>query len=67
MDHDIRPMLDRADEVRCAKGIVDHNGYPMSVCDFSNGINIRNIAVRIAERLQIDRLRILPDRRLDFR
>ena len=38
----------------------------MPVRDLRYGVDIRNVAVRIAERLDKDRLRIVPDRTLDL-
>ena len=49
MDNDIRTMLDGPDEIRRAEGIVNHQRKAVLMSDFRNGIDIRNVAVRIAQ------------------
>ena len=61
MDHDVRAVLDGADPVGRAEGIVDHEGQAVPMGDFRDGVDVRNIAVGIAEGLQIDRPGVLPD------
>ena len=45
MDDDIRAVLDGADEIRRAEGIVDHQRQTVAVRNLCNRIDIRNIAV----------------------
>ncbi len=61
MNHDIRAMLNGTDQIRRPKGIINDKGNPMSVGDLRNGVNIRNIAVGIAKRFQIDGAGIFLD------
>ena len=67
MYHDISAVLNRANQIRCAKGIVNHQRQTMPVGNFCNGVDIRNITVRIPQRLQINRPRIFPNSSLHFR
>ena len=54
VDHHIRPVLDGADQVRGAEGVVDHQRQPMSVGQGRDGIQVWDVAVGIAQGLQVD-------------
>ena len=47
-------MLDGTDQVGRAEGVVDHQGQAVLVGDGRDGVDIRNIAVGIAQGFQID-------------
>ena len=66
MNHDIRSVFDRADEVRRSEGIIDHNRNSVPVGDFRNRVDIRDIAVRIAKRFQEDRPCVIRNRCFHF-
>ena len=61
VDYDIRAVLDGADQVRGAEGIVDDKGQTVGVGDFGDGIDVGDVAVGIAQGLQIDGFRVGPD------
>ena len=48
MDDDIRTVLDGPDEIGRTEGIVNDQRKPVLMGDFRDGIDIRNVAVRIA-------------------
>ena len=56
VDYDIRTVLDGADQVRCAKGVVDDQRQAVLVSDGCDSIDIGNIGVGVAQGLQIDSL-----------
>ena len=47
-------MLDGTDEVRGAEGVVHHYRQAVLVSNLSDGVNIGNVAVGVAQSLQID-------------
>ena len=53
MHHHICAVLNGADQIRGAEGVVDHQRQAVAVCDLGNGVNIRNIAVGVAQRFNI--------------
>ena len=61
MNHDVGAVLNRADKVGSSKSVVDHHRNSMLVGDGGDGVNVRNVGVGIAERLQIDRLGVGSD------
>ena len=54
MHHDIRAVLKRAEEVRGAEGVVDHDGQTVLLGDFGNGVDVGNVGVRVAERFKVN-------------
>ena len=52
MNHDVCSVFDRTDEIRCSEGVVDDQRQAVSVGYFSYGIDIRNVAVRVAQCFQ---------------
>ena len=54
-------MLDRTDQIRCAKGIVDDERQTMFVSDLSQCVDIRNIGVRVTKSFNINCLCIRLD------
>ena len=56
VNDNIRPMLDRLDQIGRAKGIVDHQRQAVPVSDRRDRIDIRNVTIRVSQSLQINRL-----------
>ena len=55
MDHYICAVFDGTDQIRGAEGIVDDQGQAVLMGNFCNSIDIGNIAVGIAQGLQVNR------------
>ena len=53
MYHDISTILNRTNQVRSTKGVIDYQRQAVLVGNLCHCLNIRNIAVRIAESFQI--------------
>ena len=66
MHNDIRTVLDRTNQERRTECIINDKRQAVLMRNLRNCVNIRNIGIRIAERFEIDRLRILTDRALDL-
>ena len=56
--HDVCAVLDGTDEVRGAEGVVNDQRQTVLVGDGCNGVDIRDVAVGVAQRFQIDSLGI---------
>ena len=54
MDYDICSVFNRADEVWCAKGVINHKRQTVCMSNFCDCINVRDIAVWVAQRFQVD-------------
>lgn len=65
-DYDIRTVLDRTDKIRSTEGIIYHRRQTVLVSKLSYRINIGNIAVGVAESLNVDRSRVILNCRLDL-
>ena len=50
-----------ADEIGRAEGVVDDQGQTVPVGDGGDGVNVRDVAVGIAQRLQVNCLGVWPD------
>ena len=61
VDHDVGAVLDGADQVGGAEGIVDDQGQPVPVGDGGDGVDIGDVAVRVSKGLQIDGPRVVLD------
>ena len=48
MNDDIGAMLKGPEEIRCAKCIIYYDRKSCCMCKFCNGVNIRNICIRIS-------------------
>ena len=59
-------MLDRSDKVRRAEGVVDYERQTVSVSDFGESVDVGNVAVGIAEGLDVDRLGVRLNCCCDF-
>ena len=64
---DVRAVLNGPDEVGGAEGVVDHQGQAAAVGDGGNGVNVRDVAVGVAQGLDKDGLGVLPDGPLQLR
>ena len=67
VDYDVSSVLDGTDQVRSSEGVVDYQRKSMLVSDLCDRVDIRNVAVGIAEGFQIHSPGVIPDRALDFR
>ena len=54
VNNDVRAVLNGADEVGRAEGIVHHERQAVAVSNLGDGIQIGNVRVGVAERFQID-------------
>ena len=62
VDDDVGTVFKRPDQVRSAEGVVHHDGQTVLVGDLRDRVQIRNVAVRVAKSLQIDRACVVLDR-----
>ena len=67
VDHDVGSVLNGPDQVGGAKGVVDDQGQTVLVGDLRDGVNVGNIAVGVAQGLQIDGLGVGLDGALHLR
>ena len=67
VDHHVGPVLDGADEVGGAEGVVHHQGDAVAVGDGGDGVQIGEVAVGVAQGLQVDRLGVGADGPLHLR
>ena len=63
-DH-IRPVLQRPEQVRGGKGVINDNRQVVSMGDRGYGLEIRQIGVGVAEGLEEDQFGGIPDGRLE--
>ena len=66
VDHDIGTVFQRANQVRSTEGIVDKHRNLVLVGDFRNRLDVRDVGMRVAERLDEHELRVFLDGSLDF-
>lgn len=55
MDYDVRAVLNGADEVRCAEGVVDHKRKSVPVRQSRQSVDVRNVAVGVSEGFDVNR------------
>ena len=67
VDDNVRAVFDGADEIGRAKGIIDDDGKRMLVRNLCNRVNVGNVAVGIAEGLEVNGLRVGLNGRFDLR
>ena len=65
VDDDVRAERDDLDPVGRTERVVDDERQAVAVGDGGNGLDVRNVAVRVAQRLEIDGARVRLDGRLD--
>ena len=66
MNYDVGSVLDGSYQIRSAECVVYYDGDAVPVRDLGNGVDIRNVAVGVAERFNEYRLGVRLDRRLCF-
>ncbi len=63
---DVGPVLDRAaQEARRPERVVHHQRHAVGVGDVGDPLEVRDVEARIADRLQVDRLRVRVDQAFD--
>ena len=67
VDHDVRAVLDGAQQIRRGEGIVDDQRDAVPVRAFGDGADIGHVTVGIAHRFGVQRLGVLPDGSLKIR
>ena len=67
VNHDVRTVLDGADEVGRAEGVVHHQGDAVLVRQLSQGVDVGDVAVGVAQRLNVDGAGLWTDGALHFR
>ena len=66
VDHDVRAVLDGADQIGRAESVVDDQGDIVAVSQCRQGVDVGDIAVGVAESLDVDSLGVGLNRRLDL-
>ena len=66
MNHDVGTVFQRADEVRSTEGIVDKHRNLVLVGNLGNRFDVRDVGMRVAERLDEHELRVFLDGTFDF-
>ena len=66
MDNDVGTMLDRADQVGRAEGVVDDQRDAVLVGNFSDGVNVGDVGVGVAKRFNIDSAGVVLNGSLDL-
>ena len=66
VNDDVRAVLDRSDEEGCAEGVVNNDGQSVAVSQLRDRVDVGDVAVGVAERLEIDRSGVVLNRVLDF-
>ena len=54
MDNNVRAMLNGANQIGCPERVVDDQRQAVSMGDFGNGVNVGDIAVGVAQGLQVN-------------
>ena len=67
VDHNVRAVLKRANQIGCAEGVIDNKRKAVLVCNLRNRIDVRDIGVRVAEGLNVDRLGVRTNCALKLR
>ena len=66
MNNNVSAVLNGADQVRGAEGVVDDQGQAVLVGNLGNGVNVGNVRVGVAQGLQVDGAGVLLDGVLDL-
>ena len=66
VNDDVGAVFDRADQIGGAEGVVDHDRYAAAVGDRGDGVDVGDVAVRVAQRLKEEGAGILLYRGLDL-
>ena len=62
VQHNIRAVLQRADKERRSERVVDHQRDAVRVGEIRECLDVGNVAVGVAQRLDVERLGVRPDR-----
>lgn len=66
VNNDISAVLNRTDEVRGTESVVDYERQTVLVRNLCDSLDIRNIGIRVAESLDVNRLSIVLDSVFQF-
>ena len=66
VDNDIGAMLQRTEQIRGAEGVVDDNRQTVLLGDLGDGVDVGDVRVGVAERLEIDDRGVVLDGTLDL-
>ena len=66
MHHDVGTVFQRANQVRRTEGVVNHHRDLVLVGNLRNGLDIRDVGVRVAEGLDQDELGVFLDGAFNF-
>ena len=66
VNNNVSAVLNGADQVRGAEGVVDDQGQAVLVGNLGNGVNVGNVRVGVAQGLQVDGAGVLLDGVLDL-
>ena len=61
VNNDISAVLNRTDEVRGTESVVDYERQTVLVRNLCDSLDVRNVGVRVAESLDVNRLSIVLD------
>ena len=62
MDDDVGAELERATQIWCGEGVVDHQRHAVGVGDLGHGLDVEHVAARVADGLAVDQLRLVAHR-----
>ena len=66
VDDNVGAVLQRTEQIRGAEGVIDDNRQAMFLGNLGNGVDVGDIGVGIAERLEIDDRGVVLDGALDL-
>ena len=66
VNNDISAVLNRTDEVRGTESVVDYERQTVLVRNLCDSLDVRNVGVRVAESLDVNRLSIVLDSAFQF-
>ena len=66
VDNDVGAVLQRTEQVRSAEGVVDDNRQTVLLGDLRDGIDVGDVGVGVAERLEVDDRGVVLDGTLDL-
>ena len=65
VDNNVSAVFNRTEKIRCSKGVVNHQRKAVLMGDFGNSVDINDVRVRIADRLDVHNPCILFDSLLE--
>lgn len=66
VDNDVGPVLDGAQQIGRREGAVDDQGDAVGVGDGSNGFEVNDIGIGVAQALGVEQLRVRADGLLEI-